>query len=280
MPATFTVGVPSSSAIIYHCWGQRERSSCSLLCLVRFQELASCCALIRCTVIISTFKPKVKSPKGQAVALNKAAKPKPTKVHIAQEIKFDLSLSRLSICIDIVANLGVVFAPAPMYKMHLQAINGLDSTLTVNTGFQNSQALFVLASWLQCAGAGAIPAIQSLALCILQARSLLAADAGQPGPGADAAIGTLFGALAVLQAGGQMVLGVRTLHSLFSRRLTYVPRSLSCSDWCTAGLSQPSPRPSSRPLLPSCSPPSRQSCWYAARFPRSRESLLSGGGAG
>jgi hypothetical protein len=32
--------------------------------------------------------------------------------------------------------------------------------------------------------------------------------------------------------------------------------------------------------LPSCSPPSRQSCWYAARFPRSRESLLSGGGAG
>lgn len=55
-------------------------------------------------------------------------------------------------------------------------------------------------------GAGVVPAIQSLALCIVQARSLLAAEAGQPT--VDAGTGTLFGALAVLQASGQMVLGV------------------------------------------------------------------------
>ncbi|KAJ7931538.1 major facilitator superfamily-domain-containing protein [Mycena leptocephala] len=146
--------------------------------------------------IISTFKPKPKLPKGQVAAANKAAKPKPTKSHIAREIKFDLGLSRLSLCIDIVANLSVVFAPAPSYKMHSQALNGLDSTVAMGSEFQNSQALFVVASWMQCMGAGVVPAIQSLALCIIQARSLLAADAGQPGLAVDTGTGTLFGALA------------------------------------------------------------------------------------
>ncbi|KAF8206384.1 hypothetical protein K438DRAFT_1817102 [Mycena galopus ATCC 62051] len=179
--------------------------------------------------IILTFKPKAKVPKGhkgQAVALNKAAKPKPTKAHIAREINFDLGLSRLSLCIDIVANLSIVFAPGPTYKVHLQAMNGLDSTMTVNSQFQTSQALFVLASWVQCMGAGVAPAIQSLALCIMQARSLLAADAGQPGPGADAATGTLFGALAVLQASGQMVLGPLLFGLVYSGTVANYPKTV------------------------------------------------------
>ncbi|KAF7336657.1 hypothetical protein MVEN_02100500 [Mycena venus] len=177
--------------------------------------------------IISTFKPKAKPPKGQAVAPNKAAKPKPTKSHIAQEIKFDLGLSRLSLCIDIVANLSVVFAPGPTYKAHAVAMNSLDSTLAVNSQFQNSQALFVLASWMQCMGSGVVPAIQSLALCIVQARSLLAGDAGQSGSSADAATGTLFGALAVLQAGGQMVLGQPLLFGLvYSGTVATFPKTV------------------------------------------------------
>ncbi|KAJ7274353.1 major facilitator superfamily domain-containing protein [Mycena haematopus] len=173
--------------------------------------------------IISVFKPKVKPPKGHAVAPNKAAKPKPTKSHIAQEIKFDLGLSRLSLCIDIVANLAIVFAPSPAYRMHSQATNGLDSE------FQNSQALFVLASWVQCMGAGAVPAIQSLALCIIQARSLLAADAGQPGSGVDAGTGPLFGALAVLQAGGQMVLGPLLFGLVYSGTVANFPKTVFVS---------------------------------------------------
>ncbi|KAJ7158716.1 hypothetical protein C8R46DRAFT_1165058 [Mycena filopes] len=178
--------------------------------------------------IITTFKPKPKLPKTKVVVpTTKANKPKPTKSHIAQEIKFDLGLSRLSLCIDIVANLSIVFAPAPSYKMHLQALNGLDATATTaKSEFQNSQVLFVLASWAQCMGAGVVPAMQSLALCIVQARSLLAADAGAVGSTADAATGTLFGALAVLQASGQMVLGPLLFGLVYSGTVATFPKTV------------------------------------------------------
>ncbi|KAJ6576516.1 major facilitator superfamily domain-containing protein [Mycena vulgaris] len=148
-------------------------------------------------LIISTFKPKSKSKR---VVTTKAAKPKPTKSHIAQEIKFDLGLSRLSLCIDIVANLSIV------------------------SQFQNSQTLFILASWMQCLGAGVVPAMQSLALCIIQARSLLAAEAGQPI--VDAGTGALFGALAVLQAGGQMVLGPLLFGLVYSETVAAFPKTV------------------------------------------------------
>ncbi|KAJ7773321.1 major facilitator superfamily-domain-containing protein [Mycena metata] len=179
-------------------------------------------------LIITTFKPKPKVSKTKAVVPTaKADRPKPTKSQIAQEIKFDLGLSRLSLCIDIVANLAIVFAPAPSYKMHLQALNGLDAmTTTVKSEFQNSQVLFVLASWVQCMGAGTVPAIQSLALCIVQARSLLAADAGQVGSNVDSATGTLFGALAVLQATGQMVLGPLLFGLVYSGTVATFPKTI------------------------------------------------------
>ncbi|KAK7033161.1 major facilitator superfamily-domain-containing protein [Favolaschia claudopus] len=172
--------------------------------------------------IISIFKPQVKLPKGQAASTNKAAKPKPTKTHIAQEIKFDLGLSRLSLCIDIAANFAIAFAPAPAYKMHSQAFNS--SASTGSSQFQNSQALFIVASWLQCMGSGVVPAVQSLALCILQARSLLTSDAGQTG--SDVGTGTLFGALAVLQATGQMVLGPLLFGLVYSGTVATFPKTV------------------------------------------------------
>ncbi|KAJ7756478.1 major facilitator superfamily domain-containing protein [Mycena maculata] len=180
--------------------------------------------LLAFPLIISTFKPKSKLPKSKAVSAPKAAKPKPTKSHIAQEIKFDLGLSRLSLVIDIVANLSIVFAPAPSYKMHSLALNGPEMSSAVSTEFQNSQTLFVLASWMQCMGAGVVPAMQSLALCILQARSLLAAEAGHAIP--DAGTGPLFGALAVLQAGGQMVLGPLLFGLVYSGTVATFPKTV------------------------------------------------------
>jgi hypothetical protein len=155
-------------------------------------------------------------------------KPKPTKAHLAREIKFDLRLARISLCIDIVANTAIMLAPAPAYKMHSQRL-----TLTPSSGsstgadrdtqqFRSSEVLFVVSSWIAGWGAGLVPAIHSLALCIVQARALL--EAGSAGENeenendtpavvvdAHAGMGTgkLFGALAVLQATGQMILGVR-----------------------------------------------------------------------
>lgn len=113
------------------------------------------------------------------------------------------------------ANLFIIFAPAPSYKMHSKDFNGADMSSAVASEFQSSQTLFVVASWMQSLGAGATPAMQSLALCIVQARSLLAAEAGQSTAAVDAGTGSLFGALSVLQAAGQMVLGVSS--DFFSR---------------------------------------------------------------
>ena len=79
--------------------------------------------------------------------------------------------------------------------------------------FAKSQALFVTASSLTGFGSGAVPAMHSLALCMLQVRTL---DAAACSDSEDANLveskeegtGTLFGAFAVLQAVGQMILGV------------------------------------------------------------------------
>ncbi|KAJ7104103.1 major facilitator superfamily-domain-containing protein [Mycena belliarum] len=170
-------------------------------------------------LIISTFKPKSKEPKPQGGT--KATRPKPTKAHIAREIQFDLGLSRLSLCIDIVGNLAIVFLPSPEYRMHAQM---RDQLAAAGSQFQESQVLFVLASWAQCLGAGIAPAMQSLALCIMQARALLAAEAGQPP--VDTGTGALFGALAVLQASGQMVLGPLLFGLVYSGTVAAFPKAV------------------------------------------------------
>lgn len=79
--------------------------------------------------------------------------------------------------------------------------------------------MFVAASALGSMGSGVVPAVHSLALCMLQVRSL---DAATSNDGADASMvehreegsGALFGAFAVLQTVGQMILGVSSLDFL------------------------------------------------------------------
>lgn len=80
--------------------------------------------------------------------------------------------------------------------------------------FAKSQALFVAASSLTSFGSGAVPAVHSLALCMLQVRTLDTAACSVDGEGAnlveskEEGTGALFGAFAVLQSVGQMILGV------------------------------------------------------------------------
>lgn len=90
----------------------------------------------------------------------------------------------------------VTLAPAPAYQVHLLAGTAAST---------RSEVMFVIASSLTCFGAGTIPAANSLALCIVQARQQLAADDEERD---ENVTGKLFGALAVLQAVGQMILGV------------------------------------------------------------------------
>jgi len=62
-------------------------------------------------------------------------------------------------------------------------------------------------------GSGSVPAIESLALCIAQAQALNAVgNSDSEGEGerkGEVDVGRLFGALAVLQAIGQTIAGVR-----------------------------------------------------------------------
>ncbi|KAJ6612128.1 major facilitator superfamily domain-containing protein [Mycena sp. CBHHK59/15] len=181
-------------------------------------------------LVISTFKPKSELPKVNSADGTKAVKPKPTKAHLAQEIKFDLRLARISLLIDIVANLSIVLAPAPSVRMHSQFFVDPKSPAKTSSEFRNSQALFVVASWIACWGAGLVPAVQSLALCIVQARALLEADAAPPTEGAvavvDAGAGRLFGALAVLQATGQMILGPLLFGLVYSGTVATFPKAV------------------------------------------------------
>ncbi|KAJ7664699.1 major facilitator superfamily domain-containing protein [Mycena rosella] len=176
-------------------------------------------------LVISTFKPKSNAPKPQPVPGVKAAKPKPTKAHLAREIKFDLRLTRISLCIDILANTGILFAPAPAYKLHSAAT--LAEPTSTDSQFQTSQALFVASSWIASWGAGLVPAVQSLALCVVQARALLEAESGAEGTAVvDADTGSLFGALAVLQATGQMILGPMLFGLIYSGTVGTYPKAV------------------------------------------------------
>ncbi|KAJ7723459.1 major facilitator superfamily domain-containing protein [Mycena maculata] len=173
-------------------------------------------------LVISVFKPKSQLPKTPGV---KAVKPKPTKEHLSREIKFDLRLARISLVIDILANTAIILAPAPL---HTQLVQNAAGTTNVDSQFRNSQALFVVASGMASWGAGLVPAIQSLALCIVQARALLEADSQDDAVVVDVGVGAggLFGALAMLQAIGQMILGPLLFGLVYSGTVATYPKAV------------------------------------------------------
>ncbi|KAL1742865.1 hypothetical protein HDZ31DRAFT_65566 [Schizophyllum fasciatum] len=119
------------------------------------------------------FKPNVL---GKPASSTK--KPAPTRESLATEITFDLVLARVAVALDILS--FICLLPLPDYDTH--------------------DSLF---------GGFAIPVMQSLALCTMQARALLieAARVSAAAAGEDENVRRVFGALAVLQAAEQMILG-------------------------------------------------------------------------
>lgn len=127
------------------------------------------------------------------------ARPKPTESHLFSEIRFDLLVVQYSMFIDFCSHALVVLSPLPS-----------DATPA-----WWSQLMFVGATSLSCAGAGVIPAAQSLALRTLQGRKMaeeeiarLQGDAERLSTGQDAESGKLFGAMSVIQAVGSTIVGV------------------------------------------------------------------------
>ena len=166
----------------------------------------------------STHSNMVQQPQLKQQPLQKGKKPKPTRAQLGREIRFDLVLTRFSLMIDIISQTLVILFPAPAFADdHIS----LMQTGQEQMKFAKSQALFVAASSLTSLGSGAVPAIHSLALCMLQVRTLDAAAGNVDGEdtnlveGKEEGTGALFGAFAVLQSVGQMILGVS-----FSLRLS------------------------------------------------------------
>lgn len=123
-------------------------------------------------------------------------------------MKFDLRVTRISIIIDIISHYAVVLLPSP-------------EIVTAT-----SQLQFVGATSLNSLASGVVPAMQSLALCITQSRSLANANSSNPKPDQDIGVGQLLGAMAVLQAIGQAILGPMLFGVIYSTTVAAYPKSI------------------------------------------------------
>ncbi|KIM39801.1 hypothetical protein M413DRAFT_19586 [Hebeloma cylindrosporum] len=157
-----------------------------------------------------------------APVVRKGKKPKPTRAQLGQEIKFDLMLARCSLMMEMISHSLVTILPSPSLGLNRVLAQGGDSS-----DFKRSQAMFVGASSLNGLGSGALPAIHSVALCMMQVRAL---DAKAAAPEVDSkdeeGTGALFGALAVLQAVGQMILGPMLFGVIYSGTVATFPKAI------------------------------------------------------
>ncbi len=119
------------------------------------------------------------------------AKGKP-KEHLIAEMRFDLRLTYFCFAIDFVSH----------------ALVSLSSTAPTVVASLAFSGFTMLSSF----GSGVVPALQSLALCIMQTEAEeereLAAASGVVNTSVAMDTGSLFGAFSLLQATGQMIIGV------------------------------------------------------------------------
>lgn len=100
----------------------------------------------------------------------------PTRLQLGKSIRFDIRLARVSIFIDLVSNILIAVTPSPAF--HAESLKYYFNSRATPAGtagqttHQQSQAMFVAASSLSAFGGGLVPAVHSLALCIVQARAL------------------------------------------------------------------------------------------------------------
>ncbi|KAI5118105.1 hypothetical protein M0805_005212 [Coniferiporia weirii] len=161
-------------------------------------------------LIIAVCKPRPKKVPNKNIGVN-GKKPKPTKAQLAAEMQFDLRISCLSYALDLISHTLVSFS----------------STAPTSA----AQAAFVGFTMLSSVASGVVPSMQSLALCMMQANAAederLATESGGTTKVPDAvATGSLFGALAVLQAAGQMILGPMIFGLVYSTTVARFPKGI------------------------------------------------------
>lgn len=171
--------------------------------------------------LLLKFKPVRSAVSSINAPVNPAAptsKPKPTKSHLFKEMRFDLRVVRYSMLVDFLSHALVVIAPLPSRDA---------------SDIWWSQFMFVGATSLSCVGAGVMPGMQSLALCTLQGRALVTKEAAvrtgeaqEHDDDVELEPGKLFGALAVLQAIGQTILGPMVFGIIYSSTVASFPKAI------------------------------------------------------
>ncbi|KAG1822038.1 uncharacterized protein BJ212DRAFT_1335414 [Suillus subaureus] len=171
--------------------------------------------------LLLKFKPvraAVSSTNAPANPAAPTSKPKPTKSHLFNEMRFDLRVVRYSMLMDFLSHALVVIAPLPSRDA---------------SSVWWSQFMFVGATSLSCVGAGVMPGMQSLALCTLQGRALATkegavrtGEAQEHDNDVELEPGKLFGALAVLQAVGQTILGPMIFGVIYSSTVASFPKAI------------------------------------------------------
>lgn len=104
---------------------------------------------------------------------------------LLSEMKFDLVVAKASLVLDIMSHVLVTVAT------------------------DTSEGLFVGFMILSSFGAGMVPAMQSVAMCMLHLADGPSEEQTAKNGGAE--VGKLFGAFAVLEPAGIMIIGVRAL---------------------------------------------------------------------
>ncbi|TCD71062.1 hypothetical protein EIP91_000154 [Steccherinum ochraceum] len=185
-------------------WGAEQLSYyISVMGAVRAVNL-----LILMPYLISRFKPKSETraaalPAASASLARIIGKPKPTLSQLHAEMSFDIILVRVSLCIDFCSHFFVFLSP-------------------VSAG----PVLFVLFTSMSSLGAGVHPAVNSIALCVLQIRQYAAEDAGEVATQDDGGAGRLFGALSVLQSVGQSILGPMLFGLIYGTTVAHYPKAI------------------------------------------------------
>ncbi|OSX59092.1 hypothetical protein POSPLADRAFT_1173348 [Postia placenta MAD-698-R-SB12] len=146
--------------------------------------------LVLMPIIILTFKPKPPPGTATAVAAIPGKKPPQTPAQIAAEMRFDFNLLRASLTVDLLSHI-------------LVALSAPDS----------SAAMFTIFTSLSSFGAGVDPALQSLALCIMQMN-------GEDNRG------KLFGMFAMLRTTGQMIIGPLLFGVVYSATVAQFPKAI------------------------------------------------------
>jgi hypothetical protein len=135
----------------------------------------------------------------------KGKKSKPNRFQLGREISFDLALTKCSLMVDIISHSLITILPIPKNTAQLKKSHRPHPVLP-NSSSAQSHTAFVVASALNCLGAGLVPLIHSLALSLIELRALDAKISGIVVR--EDRTGELFGALAALQAVGQTILAV------------------------------------------------------------------------